>query len=138
MGDFSNVFGLLRISELWKDGWQKTGNLRNLTCWLSKSEVELKSLPESNVHCRVIMFECRKTWTWKTLSWYRKPCGRIDLGDVTPHNIKLLKKVNQVVFPIVYHDKFYKDVLGSDYVLLIFSQFSNIFSLKRHTKRAEE
>merc|ERR1712062_204083 len=38
---------------------------------------------------------------------------RIDLGDVTPHNIKLLKKVNQVVFPIVYHDKFYKDVLES-------------------------
>ena len=37
--------------------------------------------------------------------------SRIDLGDVTPHNIKLLKKVNQVVFPIVYHDKFYKDVL---------------------------
>ena len=30
---------------------------------------------------------------------------------MTPHNIKLLKKVNQVVFPIVYHDKFYKDVL---------------------------
>lgn len=37
--------------------------------------------------------------------------ARIDLGDVTPHNIKLLKKVNQVVFPVVYHDKFYKDVL---------------------------
>merc|ERR1712183_207037 len=37
--------------------------------------------------------------------------GRIDLGDVTPHNIKLLKKVNQVVFPIVYHDKFYNDVV---------------------------
>ena len=36
---------------------------------------------------------------------------RIDLGDVTPHNINLLKKVNHVVFPIVYHDKFYKDVL---------------------------
>jgi ribosomal protein S18 acetylase RimI-like enzyme len=39
------------------------------------------------------------------------PYTRIDLGDVSPHNIKLLKKVNQVVFPIVYHDKFYKDVL---------------------------
>ncbi len=38
---------------------------------------------------------------------------RIDLGDVTPHNIKLLKKVNQVAFPVVYHDKFYKDVLES-------------------------
>jgi len=36
---------------------------------------------------------------------------RIDLGDITPHNIKLLKKVNQVVFPVVYHDNFYKDVL---------------------------
>jgi len=36
---------------------------------------------------------------------------RIDLGDITPHNIKLLKKVNQVVFPVVYHDHFYKDVL---------------------------
>ena len=34
--------------------------------------------------------------------------GRIDLGDVTPHNIKLLRKVNQVVFPVSYHDKFYK------------------------------
>ena len=37
--------------------------------------------------------------------------SRIDLGDITPHNLKLLKKVNQVVFPVVYHDKFYKDVL---------------------------
>lgn len=37
--------------------------------------------------------------------------SRIDLGDVTPHNLKLLKKVNAVVFPVVYHDKFYKDVL---------------------------
>ena len=62
------------------------------------------------------------------------PYTRIDLGDVTPHNIKLLKKVNQVVFPIVYHDKFYKDVLGSDYVLLIFSHFFNIISQKTHKK----
>ena len=36
--------------------------------------------------------------------------GRIDLGDVTPHNIKLLRKVNTVVFPVSYHDKFYKVV----------------------------
>ncbi|KAF2348080.1 hypothetical protein FHG87_021161, partial [Trinorchestia longiramus] len=25
--------------------------------------------------------------------------GRIELGDVTPHNIKQLKLLNQVVFP---------------------------------------
>ena len=37
--------------------------------------------------------------------------GRIDLGDVTPHNIKQLKRLNQVIFPVSYNDKFYKDVL---------------------------
>lgn len=41
----------------------------------------------------------------------KETSSRIDLGDITPHNIKLLKKVNQVVFPVVYQDKFYKDVL---------------------------
>uniref|UniRef100_A0A6A7FX24 N-terminal methionine N(alpha)-acetyltransferase NatE n=1 Tax=Hirondellea gigas TaxID=1518452 RepID=A0A6A7FX24_9CRUS len=37
--------------------------------------------------------------------------GCIDLGGVTPHNIKQLKLLNQVVFPVSYNDKFYKDVL---------------------------
>ncbi|CAG0883656.1 unnamed protein product [Darwinula stevensoni] len=36
---------------------------------------------------------------------------KIELGDVTPHNIKQLKRLNQVVFPVSYNDKFYKDVL---------------------------
>eukprot|EP00088_Acartia_fossae_P047695 TRINITY_DN5177_c2_g1_i1.p1 TRINITY_DN5177_c2_g1~~TRINITY_DN5177_c2_g1_i1.p1 ORF type:complete len:186 (-),score=8.19 TRINITY_DN5177_c2_g1_i1:233-745(-) len=39
--------------------------------------------------------------------------GRIDLGDVTPHNIKLLRKVNTVVFPVSYHDQFYLNLLVS-------------------------
>lgn len=33
------------------------------------------------------------------------------MGDVTPHNIKQLKKLNSVVFPVSYNDKFYIDVL---------------------------
>jgi len=37
--------------------------------------------------------------------------ARIELGDVTPHNIRQLKRLNQVVFPVSYNDKFYKDVL---------------------------
>eukprot|EP00057_Strongylocentrotus_purpuratus_P000738 XP_001182209.2 PREDICTED: N-alpha-acetyltransferase 50 [Strongylocentrotus purpuratus] len=37
--------------------------------------------------------------------------GRKDLGDITSHNIKQLKKLNSVVFPVSYNDKFYKDVL---------------------------
>lgn len=39
--------------------------------------------------------------------------GRIDLGDVTHHNLKVVKKVNEVVFPVVYHDKFYNTVLNA-------------------------
>ncbi|XP_015118313.1 probable N-acetyltransferase san [Diachasma alloeum] len=37
--------------------------------------------------------------------------AKIELGDVTPHNIKQLKLLNQVVFPVSYNEKFYKDVL---------------------------
>lgn len=37
--------------------------------------------------------------------------GVIELGDITPHNIKQLKILNSVVFPVSYNDKFYKDVL---------------------------
>uniref|UniRef100_A0A674D850 N-alpha-acetyltransferase 50 n=1 Tax=Salmo trutta TaxID=8032 RepID=A0A674D850_SALTR len=37
--------------------------------------------------------------------------GNVNLGDVTPHNIKQLKRLNQVIFPVSYNDKFYKDVL---------------------------
>ena len=35
----------------------------------------------------------------------------IELGEITVHNIKQLKKLNQIVFPVSYNDKFYKDVL---------------------------
>lgn len=37
--------------------------------------------------------------------------GTIELGDITVHNINQLKRLNQVVFPVTYNDKFYKDVL---------------------------
>lgn len=33
------------------------------------------------------------------------------MGDVTQHNIKQLKTLNTVVFPVLYNDKFYIDVL---------------------------
>lgn len=36
---------------------------------------------------------------------------RIELGDITQHNIKQLKLLNQVILPVTYNDKFYKDVL---------------------------
>ena len=35
----------------------------------------------------------------------------IELGEVTVHNLKQLKKLNQIVFPVSYNDKFYKDIL---------------------------
>jgi ribosomal protein S18 acetylase RimI-like enzyme len=39
--------------------------------------------------------------------------GRIELGDITKHNIKLLRRLNQTIFPVNYNEKFYKDVLES-------------------------
>lgn len=41
----------------------------------------------------------------------KKRMGVIELGDVTVHNLKQLKKLNQIVFPVSYNDKFYKDIL---------------------------
>uniref|UniRef100_A0A2K5EBC5 Uncharacterized protein n=1 Tax=Aotus nancymaae TaxID=37293 RepID=A0A2K5EBC5_AOTNA len=41
--------------------------------------------------------------------------SRIKLGDVTPHNIKQLKRLNQVIFPVNYNDKFCKD-FGSEII----------------------
>lgn len=40
-----------------------------------------------------------------------KEMGRIDLGDITKHNIRLMRRLNQSIFPVNYNDKFYKDVL---------------------------
>lgn len=37
--------------------------------------------------------------------------GRVELGDITKHNIKLLRRLNQAIFPVNYNEKFYKDVL---------------------------
>lgn len=37
--------------------------------------------------------------------------ARVELGGITNHNLKQLKKLNAVVFPISYTEKFYKDVL---------------------------
>lgn len=57
--------------------------------------------------------------------------GTIELGEVTPHNIKLLRRLNQVIFPVSYNDKFYKDVvesgplakLGTLYIYIIYIHF---------------
>lgn len=37
--------------------------------------------------------------------------GRIELGDITKHNVKLMRRLNQGIFPVNYNEKFYKDVL---------------------------
>lgn len=37
--------------------------------------------------------------------------AKLELGEITHHNIKQLKRLNSVVFPVSYNEKFYKDVL---------------------------
>jgi hypothetical protein len=51
-----------------------------------------------------------------------------ELGDITGHNVKQLKKLNQIIFPVSYNDKFYKDVLdvGQYAKLGMYIMFSNV------------
>eukprot|EP01147_Barroeca_monosierra_P003639 gene3639-6217_t len=37
----------------------------------------------------------------------------MDLGELTVHNVKQLKLINQIIFPVSYSDKFYKDVVNA-------------------------
>lgn len=39
---------------------------------------------------------------------------RIVLDDLTQHNLKQFRRINQSVFPVQYNDQFYKDALNSD------------------------
>merc|ERR1712062_93316 len=85
----------------------ETNICEKLTTYLNQDK-----MPDSSNNTSTAIVSCSSEVSEEST---KKECPytRIDLGDVTPHNIKLLKKVNQVVFPIVYHDKFYKDVLES-------------------------
>uniref|UniRef100_A0A8C9Q3T5 Uncharacterized protein n=1 Tax=Spermophilus dauricus TaxID=99837 RepID=A0A8C9Q3T5_SPEDA len=39
----------------------------------------------------------------------------MELGDGTPHHFEQLKRLNQVIFPVSYNDKFYKDELEKNF-----------------------
>ena len=54
----------------------------------------------------------------------------IELGDITVHNLKQLKKINQFVFPVSYNDKFYKDVLDLGQLAKLGMLFVNLKSIK--------
>ncbi|GBC04939.1 hypothetical protein RclHR1_05960007 [Rhizophagus clarus] len=41
----------------------------------------------------------------------RNTAHRVALGEITPNNLGQLKKLNTVLFPVQYSEKFYKDVL---------------------------
>jgi N-alpha-acetyltransferase 50 len=34
-----------------------------------------------------------------------------ELGGITKHNLKMVKRLNQVIFPVSYNDQFYNDIL---------------------------
>lgn len=41
----------------------------------------------------------------------KNPAFRVGLGDITPNNLGQLKRLNTVLFPVVYAPSFYKEVL---------------------------
>jgi len=63
----------------------------------------------NKLHHQAVLSTCLLMYQW----WYVIDCSRgiIELGDVTVHNVKQLKRLNQAIFPVIYNDKFYKDVL---------------------------
>ena len=46
-----------------------------------------------------------------SVNLYSHHRGRTELGEITVHNLKQLKRLNQVVFPVSYNEKFYTDIL---------------------------
>ena len=50
-------------------------------------------------------------YSFKVMSPSIMTSERIDLGDVTCNNVGQLRKLNQVIFPVNYGDKFYQDVI---------------------------
>lgn len=40
--------------------------------------------------------------------------GRVDVADLTPNNAGQLRKLNAVLFPVRFSEKWYKDVLGEE------------------------
>ncbi|KRY45722.1 N-alpha-acetyltransferase 50 [Trichinella britovi] len=54
-----------------------------------------------------------------------RPNVRMQLGDITPHNIKLLKRINGIVFPVNYNARFYEDVLSTTNIAK-FAYFNDI------------
>lgn len=62
----------------------------------------------------------------------------IELGDITPHNLKQLRVLNTVVFPVSYNDKFYIDVLEVRRVEHFISGLGYIYSISFLLEKAGE
>lgn len=53
---------------------------------------------------------------------------RVSLGDITPNNVGQLKRLNVVLFPVVYAPSFYKEILEV-------GEFAKISTLRREVER---
>jgi len=38
--------------------------------------------------------------------------GTLELGEVTQHNVRVLRLINQQVFPVSYNHRFYRDIIA--------------------------
>jgi len=56
---------------------------------------------------------------------------RVGLGDITPNNLGQLKRLNTVLFPVVYTPSFYKNVLDVGEFAKISMSLSFLLSLLR-------
>lgn len=119
----------VRIINWWQKKYHQPNRTNYCTVHIPNAKctfwIEFKCFAY-NWHCDCVQF-FNILWDYLLImcifSSLSSPCGMhaccetsrtsIELGDVTPHNIKQLKKLNTVVFPVSYNDKFYIDVLDA-------------------------
>ncbi|KDQ53464.1 hypothetical protein JAAARDRAFT_161507 [Jaapia argillacea MUCL 33604] len=58
-----------------------------------------------------------------TPSTKRRPAAKVSFASLTPNNLGTVRKLNSVLFPIKYSEKFYQDILSpevEDYCKLVY------------------
>ena len=73
-------------------------------------------------------------YTLRTI--FRMKSVTTELGELTQHNVKQLKVLNRDIFPVVYNEKFYKDLLEAGPLCKLGKQKSFRHRFREQTQRS--
>ncbi|KAJ8887964.1 hypothetical protein PR048_007448 [Dryococelus australis] len=121
-----------KLSTLWVQVMQLLRREQEFALESAHLEEPLRGDTSTLPHCGDVAGYVQTNGLWGRSTWHT---SKIELGDVTPHNIKQLKRLNQVIFPVSYNDKFYKDVLEAGELAKLGKPKSKLGKLLRMTGR---